>query len=407
MTRGAQLFLTVSFLLLVFGVPATQLGVDVVDGEVPQALDLFRQAPTEKNLRAYETGLDDNSVVVQAVRPVFQLGRYLLVRDLGEKAVAGNDGWYFYQPGVRYLSEPYFRLQPGSVVEGGDPVAVISDFAAQLRRRNIELLVMPAPNKESIYPDRLRAGVRPVPEIHANTTRFVDELRAAGVQVFDLHVLLAAARAAADQRGELLYMRTDTHWTGAGIKVAAAALAARVRAMAWYQQLPASASAPASTSASASTSAPASAASAGGPRYQRRSVELKRHGDVPRMTQIPLIERFVAEEAVSVGQVSDTISGEPFKTDPASPILFLGDSFARVFETDAPQASGIIANLGYELQLPIAAIVNDGGSSTLVRQQLARSPELLDGKRLVIWEFVERDVRLGLKGWQQIQLTPN
>lgn len=389
MNRGAQLFLTVSFVLLILAVPMTQLVVDTVAGEVPQALDLFRQAPTEQNLRAYETGLDDNSIIVKNVRPVFQLGRYLLARDLGEKAVAGVDGWYFYQPGIKYLSEPYFRLRPGSVVEGGDPTQVIVDFAAQLRSRGIELLVMPAPNKESIYPDRLWSRLRADPEIYANTRRFVDELRAAGVEVFDLHALFAAERTAADQRGEPLYMQSDTHWTGSGIQLAAAALATRVRAMPWYLQQAAAAASPSAQ------------------HYRRQPVQLKRRGDVPRMTQIPLVERWFAEETVTVQQVSQLASGELFRTDPASSILFLGDSFARVFETDAPKAAGIIANLGYELQQPIAAIVNDGGSSTLVRQQLARTPELLAGKRLVIWEFVERDVRLGLKGWQQIALTQN
>ena len=40
----------------------------------------------------------------------------------------------------------------------------------------------------------------------------------------------------------------------------------------------------------------------------------------------------------------------------------------------------------------------DGGASTLVRQDLYRRPEMLRGKRLVVWEFVERDLRLGYRG---------
>jgi hypothetical protein len=35
--------------------------------------------------------------------------------------------------------------------------------------------------------------------------------------------------------------------------------------------------------------------------------------------------------------------------------------------------------------------------SIKVRQELARSPELLKGKRLVIWTFAERDLRFGMK----------
>jgi hypothetical protein len=82
----------------------------------------------------------------------------------------------------------------------------------------------------------------------------------------------------------------------------------------------------------------------------------------------------------------------------------LGDSFARIFEQDEPGQAGLIAHLAALLQQHLAAIVNDGGASTLVRQQLARQPELLKGKKLVIWEFVERDICQATEGWQQIDL---
>jgi hypothetical protein len=39
-----------------------------------------------------------------------------------------------------------------------------------------------------------------------------------------------------------------------------------------------------------------------------------------------------------------------------------------------------------------------------VRQQLARKPALLKGKKVVVWEFVERDIRFGTEGWQVIPL---
>ena len=40
----------------------------------------------------------------------------------------------------------------------------------------------------------------------------------------------------------------------------------------------------------------------------------------------------------------------------------------------------------------------------VVRQQLARRPALLEGKKVVVWEFVERDIRFGTEGWQVIPL---
>jgi len=66
----------------------------------------------------------------------------------------------------------------------------------------------------------------------------------------------------------------------------------------------------------------------------------------------------------------------------------------------------ILPILSRELKQPVAVIVSDGGASTLVRQDLYRRRDLLAHKRLVIWEFVERDIRFGAEGWQLVPLPP-
>jgi hypothetical protein len=53
----------------------------------------------------------------------------------------------------------------------------------------------------------------------------------------------------------------------------------------------------------------------------------------------------------------------------------------------------------------LTAIVNDGGASTLVRQELAHRPALLLHKKLVIWEFAEREIRYATDGWQVVSLA--
>ena len=88
-------------------------------------------------------------------------------------------------------------------------------------------------------------------------------------------------------------------------------------------------------------------------------------------------------------------------------VLVLGDSFLRIYERDEPGAAGFIAHLAKELGQPLSSIVNDGGASTLVRQELARRPQRPGPARaLVIWEFVERDIGYGTEGWQILPLTP-
>ena len=39
----------------------------------------------------------------------------------------------------------------------------------------------------------------------------------------------------------------------------------------------------------------------------------------------------------------------------------------------------------------------------LVREKLARKAGVLKGKNLLIWEFVERDLRFGAEGWKTIE----
>ena len=86
-------------------------------------------------------------------------------------------------------------------------------------------------------------------------------------------------------------------------------------------------------------------------------------------------------------------------------ILILGDSFSRIYQTDEPRSAGWISHLAYELSEPLASIVNDGGASTIVRQTLSKKASLLKGKKLVIWEFVERDLRFGEGGWKEVPIT--
>ena len=94
----------------------------------------------------------------------------------------------------------------------------------------------------------------------------------------------------------------------------------------------------------------------------------------------------------------------PFKDDfRKSEILILGDSFSRIYQTDSPVNAGWIAHFAKNVNRPVASIVSDGGASTLVREKLARKASVLKGKKLLIWEFVERDLRFGAEGWKDVE----
>ena len=123
------------------------------------------------------------------------------------------------------------------------------------------------------------------------------------------------------------------------------------------------------------------------------------------MLQVPQIGRVLEPESLACLQVVQSDAKTPYRDATESEVLILGDSFLRVYERDEPGSAGFMAHVARELGQPLAAIVNDGGASTLVRRELARRPTLLRNKRLVIWEFAEREIRYGAEGWQLIPLA--
>jgi hypothetical protein len=342
-------------------------------------LGVFKKIPSEANLRGYEKELEESSKAAEWLRPIFRRLRWLVMRDLGDKAVATADGWAYYGPNLRYMGEGYFR-DGKPEIPGDDPAGTIVDFAAQLRRRGIALLVVPVPSKPSIAPERLRRGLAPSLDLSVHTRRFMDELRGRGIDVFDLFTPFVREQRDRPDRPRL-YLAADTHWTGDGARLAASLLAERVRSVVTEDELQ--------------------------PRriYHREAVTVERRPDIPRMSRLPGEASAFPPEKTIAYRVLDE-AGEPYADNDESRILLLGDSFSRIYQTDEPEAAGLIANLAFELKTPLASIVNDGGASTLVRQELARNMDMLKDKRIVIWVFAERDLRFGMKGWEKIVLDP-
>ena len=205
----------------------------------------------------------------------------------------------------------------------------------------------------------------------------IGELTAAGVDVLDLFEVFSRARRDAPEAAPL-YLAQDTHWSPRGAQLAAETVAEHVLASGHI--------------------------AVGTVEYGVESVAVNRLGDIIRMARVPAVEKRIRPESADCLRVMDGRSGEPYQDDDHAQVLVLGDSFLRIYESDEPGAAGFIAHLARGLKQPVASIVNDGGASTLVRQTLNRRPELLESKKVVIWEFVERDIRFGTEGWQKVDL---
>ncbi len=376
--RQAELALIVFFLALVATVPIFQAGLELArDGRV-EALEIFHRKPTSVNLRAYEHHLEDGSVVARTLRPWFQFAQFAWLRDGGKKALVGRDGWLFYKPGFDDALARGREALSGT----NDPVAAIVAFRDALAARGIHLLVLPAPNKSSIYPDKVTSRFAAGRTVLSPTTRqTLARLRAAGVEYVDLFAAFAQARTNSASRGApALYLAQDSHWSPAGVAIAARIVARRLVELGWVRK--------------------------GAMEYQERAAPVKHLGDILRMLRSPGLERRTVPERVPCVQVVHGTPAQPYQDNPNSSILILGDSFLRVYEQDEPGSSGLIAHLAKELKQALASLVSDGGASTIVRQELYGRPALLKHKRVVIWEFVERDIRLGLEGWQRVPVPP-
>ncbi|HUI90955.1 MAG TPA: hypothetical protein VLX68_01800 [Chitinivibrionales bacterium] len=353
-----------------------------------------------KYLRPYEKEIENTSIYTTWARPIMFFLRYALYRDLGEKGVLGRNAWFFYKQDVDYLIRPYVLdkraiiVDPNDQVVSDNPIQAAVKFKKQLAEFGVDLLVVVVPGKPSIYPDMLAQNANPAQTAaQGNSSRAIRDLRTAGIETVDLFTPFLAERKNDSTAGDSMYLSKDTHWRARGVMVAARTVADRIKRYPWYR--------------------------AGTTEYVLDSVFIDRTGDVGVMTTLPAFKvndlsvAFATEKTrcYQVYQVERDAAGAEtgrhlYKDDSKnSQIVLIGDSFSRIYQTDEPRSAGWIAHLAKELSQPIATIVSDGGASTLVRESLARKVNLLKGKKLVIWEVVERDFRYGNEGWKDVPLA--
>jgi hypothetical protein len=377
--RDPKWILIFFFLGIIAAVPLIQTMIEAGGDEGVIALEVFSAPPTAANLRSYEKKLEAAGWVGRFSRPLVQFAQFKWLNYGGEKAIVGPQGWYFFKPGLNYmLARPEIARAANAT---NDPVAAIVDFRDQLAARGIDLLVMPVPNKDSIYPDRLTSRAKNMEPLMAPRTRqLLERLNAAGVEVVDLFKEFSPTRQSGSNSVTPLYLAQDTHWSPAGVTLATRAAARRLTELRWVRL--------------------------GNVNYGERPAPVQRLGDIVHMLQAPKIERMLTPEKISCVQVVRGQEGQLYKDDPNAEILVLGDSFMRIYQENTPTAAGFIAHLARELKQPLLSLVNDGGGSTIVREELCARPIYLKNKKVVLWEFVERDIGIGIKGWQRTPLPP-
>ena len=401
------------FLMLIVGAPVAQLVVDpgfytTARPAFSRTQDPADQARPRSALQALfdrnrsllaaidrlDDRITDDSLVTTVIRPPVQ---YLLTTRLGTGTALvhrGTQEWLFYGPDVAYVTGNGF-LTPAQLTRRAtsgdtrvtaaqpDPRSVILDLHQQLARRGIDLIVMPTPVKPGVHPERLTRRARGSAAIARNPSyeSFVAELTRRGVLVFDVAAELEEMKRAT---AEPLYLATDTHWRPDTVARVAERLASFIDQHADLPGRPPTV-------------------------YRTSQIVVTNSGDTLRLLDLPAAQAAYPAETVTLRQIASS-DGEAWRGDRDADVLLLGDSFANVFslaEMGWGTAAGLAEQLSFALQRPVDRIArNDSGahaSREALATELGRGRDRLEGKRLVIFQFANRE--LGQGDWRVVDLT--
>jgi len=299
--------------------------------------------------------------------------------------VKGNDGWLFFVPELRALSvgpfwgEQAVKVSRSAKPEYADPLPAIVDFNDQLRKAGVELLVVPVPAKAAVYPEAISAALKgpadaPPPRVDEQQREFYKVLKDQGVTVLDLVPLFVEHRR--DPEGPP-YCRSDTHWSGRGIALAAKAVADHVADRAWLKGVP-------KTTLAA----------------ESRDVEIT--GDLARM----LDEKNPQKETLPLEFIGTKAGGALASLEPAreSPVLLMGDSHTLIFHDPElfARGAGFPDHLARHFGFAVDLIGVRGSGATTTRIELLRRKDNLEGKKLVIWCFSFREFTESPTGWRRV-----
>lgn len=402
-SRGVSLFLSFCFLFTIFAVPVSQ---SVIDGEDSTRVSFVSVSAGEevswlsratrvnkeilRSIDLLESEIEEKSFLRALFLPPFQ---YVFTKYLGqgnEKVISGSNNQLFYRPAVDYLIGPPFldKDQQNKRSEGHevweepvqpDPVKTIVSFSNQLASRNIELVLLPVPVKASIRASSLALKNVDGPLTSRSWNSFIKLLEEAGITVFDIRNHLYDF----EKNYGNAYLETDTHWSPAAMKMVAGRLAEFLteRHPGLYGDIA----------------------------YRFHLIRQNGVGDLRRMLTLPESSALFSDAELEIEQVL-TMAGALWQPDRESQVLLLGDSFTNIYSSSGlgmGDSAGFAEHLSYRLRQPVDLLARNDDGAYITREMLAtellRGRDRLADKRLVVWQFAERELAFG--DWKEIGLT--
>jgi len=288
--------------------------------------------------------------------------------------VEGKDGVLFSPNELRFLSVGEFwgekakETSRAEKEEYRDPLPALVAFSTDLKAKGIHFILAPVPPKAAVNPGAIVDGASG--RIDAALQTFYSELRKQGVEVLDLtdeYIQL-------NQR-EAMHLKTDTHWSPAGMEFAADKIAYAIKSQTGFQ--------------------------VGNTTYTAEPVTLDITGDL-------LPEGSTKKESITVNKV--TQDGNPVTSDDTSPVLLMGDSHTLVYSQNDLLCSdaGLMQQLALRLGMPIERIGMKGSASYSVRREFIsrarKEPDYLAAKKVVVYLFTAREFTESFNGWRSLAL---
>jgi len=288
--------------------------------------------------------------------------------------VKGADAdWYFFYKELAHVGTGQFWTKDyaGNTASGVDPAPLIIKYHEALKAQGVELLLVPAPTKASIYPEKFSAAGAPFP-----LAPFYKQLTDAGVNVLDLEPIFQAERK--KDPAKKLYCEKDSHFSPYATQVIADLIHKKYADSDWA-----------------------------------KAIEPEIKFVVGEEKTITIDGDLVSNgaEKLTAVRVTDDNDNQVEPDSDTSPILLLGDSHTVVFSIGGElhtTASGLPDHLQAKFGTRILHVGNNGSGVHAARSLLLRkaynTPGYWDKKKLVIWHFAARDFTQEAK-WIEIPVA--
>ena len=178
---------------------------------LPRSMDALKQFPDD-----FESYYQDNFGFRDRLTYLYSLLKFHIGDSPSERVIIGKDGWLFYN-GDKY-TDPVGDYRNINTFSNETLEAFAQDVQAKrnwLNKRGVEYLLVIAPNKHTIYPEKLPAYIQKVSALSALDQILIYMREKTNVTLVDLRNPMIAHKS-----DGLLYFRSDTHWNYYGTNIA-------------------------------------------------------------------------------------------------------------------------------------------------------------------------------------------